>query len=124
MNSGSYRDLAVWQKAVDLVISCYHLTEGFPRSESYGLGGQLQLAAVPVAANIAEGQARQHEKEFLQHLSIAYGSLAELETHTEIARRLRYVSEEAAKEILEKTSEVGHMINGLRRSLKEKSSAG
>lgn len=116
----SYRDLEVWQKAMDLVVECYRITKGFPRSETFGLASQMQRAAVSIPANIAEGQARQHTKEFLQHLSIAYGSLAELETHTQIAERLNYIYTDQLKELTKKTSVIGRMINGLRRSLGEK----
>ncbi len=81
MSLKSYRDLKVWQKAMDLVVMCYQTTKKFARSEIYGLVSQLQRAAVSIPANIAEGRERQHSKEFIQHLSIAYGSLAEVETH-------------------------------------------
>jgi len=118
MGRSSYLDLQVWQKAMDLVIDCYQLTENFPKSENYGLSSQLQRAAVSIPANIAEGQARQHSKEFLQHLSITYGSLAELETHIQIAQRLGYIEKEQLVQLLEKTGEIGRMINGLRRSIK------
>ncbi len=84
----SYKDLEVWQKAVELVVQCYQITKGFPANEVYGLASQLQRAAVSVPANIAEGRSRRHNKEFIQYISIAYGSLAELETHIEIAKRL------------------------------------
>jgi four helix bundle protein len=87
----SYRDLEVWRKAMDFVTECYTLTRDFPKSETYGLTSQLQRAAVSVPANIAEGQGRQHTAEFIQHLSIAYGSLMEAETHIQIAQRLGYV---------------------------------
>lgn len=87
----SYQDLDVWQKAMDLVVMCYKLCKKFPKHEVYGLASQLQRAAVSVPANIAEGRQRQHVKEFIQHLSIAYGSLAELETHIQIAGRLGYI---------------------------------
>jgi len=86
MSVQSYRDLQVWQKSMDLVTECYRATQQFPKTEIYGLTSQLQRAAVSVPANIAEGQGRQHTKEFIQHLSIAYGSLAELETHLQIAQ--------------------------------------
>jgi four helix bundle protein len=81
----SYQELEVWKKAMDLVVSCYHTAERFSKSESYGLVTQLQRAAVSVPANIAEGQGRNHTKEFINHLSIAYGSLMEIETHLQIA---------------------------------------
>ena len=107
----SYQDLAVWQKAMDLVVMCYQMTTKFPKSEIYGISSQLQRAAVSVPANIAEGRQRQHSKEFLQHLSIAYSSLAELETHIQIAGRLNYIYEDQIKK----------MLNGLRRSIEKRS---
>ncbi len=116
----SYRDLEVWQKAMNLVVDCYQMTKGFPKSEVFGLASQLQRAAVSIAANIAEGRARQHTKEFLQHISIAYGSLAEMETHIHIAKRLSYISEDQMQEMLKKASEIGRMLNGLRKSLHNK----
>ena len=72
-------------------MDCYQSTEVFPKSETYGLSSQLQWAAVSVPANIAEGRSRQHAKEFVQHISIAFGSLAELETIVRIAERLDYL---------------------------------
>ncbi|MDY6953753.1 MAG: four helix bundle protein [Thermodesulfobacteriota bacterium] len=120
MGFKSYRDLEVWQKAMDLVVLCYETSRGFPKSEVYGLSSQLQRAAVSIPANIAEGRHRAHSKEFLQHLSIAYGSLAELETHVLIAERLGYVDEGHRTALLDKTGEVGRMINGLRRSIEKK----
>jgi four helix bundle protein len=113
----SYRDLEVWQKAMDLVVECYRITNKLPRSELYGLTSQLRRAAVSVPSNIAEGRERQHTKEFVQHLAIAYGSLAESETHLQIAQRLNYLDSSQVRQVLEKTSEVGRMLNGLRRSL-------
>ena len=91
MNFKGYRDLEVWQKAMDLVVDCYRITEIFPKTETFGLASQLQRAGVSVPASIAEGRARQHTKEFLRHLSFAHGSLAELETHLPIAERLDYL---------------------------------
>jgi len=77
----SYRDLQVWQKAMDFVVECYRAAEQFPKTETYGLVIQLQRSAVSVPANIAEGQGRNHTREFINHLSMAYGSLMEVETH-------------------------------------------
>jgi four helix bundle protein len=87
MSLKSYRDLEVWQKAMDLVEEVYRIAERFPSQEKYGLTGQLQRAAVSIPANIAEGYGRMHRKEYLQHLSIAKGSLAEVETHLALAVR-------------------------------------
>lgn len=98
MEFKSYRDLEVWQKAMDLVVMCYQITNKFPRKELYGLASQLQRAAVSVPANIAEGRERQYRREFLQHLSIAYGSLAEVETHVQIAERLEYIDSHKVKQ--------------------------
>ena len=116
----SYRDLEVWQKAMDLVVMCYQMTKKFPKNEIYGLTSQLQRAAVSVPANIAEGRQRQHSKEFLQHLSIAYGSLAEVETHVQIAGRLNYMNEDQTDKILNKAEEIGTMLKGLRRSIEKR----
>ena len=119
MGFKSYRDLEVWQKAMDVVVMCYQITKRFPKSETYGLTGQLQRAAVSIPANIAEGRERQHRKEFLQHPSIAYSSLAELETHVQIAQRLSYINLNQLKQVLDRTAEIGRMINGLRRSIEK-----
>ena len=120
MSINSYKDLDVWQKAMDLVVDCYKVTRLFPKEEAFGLTSQLQRAAVSVPANIAEGRSCKHTKEFLQHLSIAYGSLAELETHILISERLDYINRDWAEALIEKTSTVGRMINGLRRSLERR----
>lgn len=116
----SYRDLAVWQKAMDLAVECYRATTSFPRHETYGLTAQLHRAAVSVASNIAEGRSRQHTKEFLYHLSVAYASLAELETQVEIARRLAYFPPEEANRLLHSCAVIGRMLNGLLNSLRNK----
>jgi four helix bundle protein len=115
--SKGYQDLVVWQRAMDLVVRCYEMTSAFPRGEQFGLTSQLQRAAVSVPANIAEGAARHHTNEFLHHLSFAYGSLAEVETHLHIARRLGYLEDSDVESTLMQTQEIGRMLNGLRRSL-------
>ncbi len=85
MTVRSYRDLKVWEKAMDLVVESYRLTQLFPRGETYGLTAQIQRAAVSIPANIAEGHGRDHLGNYLRHLSVANGSLMELETHLLIA---------------------------------------
>jgi len=87
----SYRDLIVWQKAMDLVGECYRLTHSLPKHEIYGLASQIQRASISVPANIAEGHGREHMGDYLRNLSIANGSLMELETHLLIAIRLSYL---------------------------------
>jgi len=96
------------------------MATNFPKTEIYCLSSQLQRAAVSVPANIAEGRQRQHSKEFLQHLSIAHGFLAELETHIQIAGRLNYIYEDQINKILGITAEIGKMLNGLRSSIEKK----
>jgi four helix bundle protein len=86
----SFRDLEVWQLALDLAETIYRCTADFPKTELYGLTAQMRRAAVSVPSNIAEGQARTSSKEFLHFLSFALGSLAELETQIELAVRLQY----------------------------------
>jgi four helix bundle protein len=116
----SYRELQVWQKSMDLVVACYRMAEKFPKSETYGLTVQLQRAVVSVPANIAEGQGRNHTKEFINHLSIAYGSLMEVETPLQIAARLAYLAQSEVDDLLVKTNEIGRMLNGLMQSLNRK----
>jgi len=87
-----YRDLKVWQQAIDLVPQIYALVKTFPREEIYALSDQIRRAAVSVPANIAEGPARLHSKEFLHHLAIARGSFAELDTLLIVAHRLGYLT--------------------------------
>ncbi len=112
----SYRDLVVWQKAMDLVAECYRVTKLLPEEETYGLVSQIQRAAVSVPANIAEGHGRDHLGDYLHQLSIANGSVMELETHLLLAERLGYVG--AIECALLLTAEVGRMLAGLTKSLR------
>lgn len=120
MSVQHYRQLIARQKAMDLVKRIYEISQTFPKEESYGLTSQIRRAAVSVPSNIAEGQGRDSTKEFLHHLSIAYGSLMEVETQILIAESLNYLKAEETKLILEQTAETGRLINGLIRSLKTK----
>ena len=115
--SNSYRDLIAWQKAVSLVTDVYRWTENFPKHELYGLKSQMRRAAVSIAANIAEGQGRNTEGEFIQFLGTAKGSLVELETHFFIAANLDFVSEAIRDSALSRTDEVSRLVNGLRLAL-------
>ena len=117
MEVRTYRDLEAWQKGMDLVVECYRHTRRLPASETYGLRSQLERAAVSVPANMTEGRGRQHLGEFIQHLYIANGSLAELETHIQLAERLDYLGQGNAKMLLGRCAEVGRLVNGLRKSL-------
>lgn len=117
MSIESYRDLQVWQKAMNLVESCYRISAQFPDTERYGLTSQLRRAAVSVPASIAEGHGRRATGEFCRYLMFSYGSLMELETHLQIAGRLNYLAAGTLDETLNMTAEVGRMLNGLRSSL-------
>jgi four helix bundle protein len=113
----SFRDLRVWQKALDLVEKVYVVTRRFPREETYGLLSQIRRAVVSVPSNIAEGHTREHIKEYLHHLSIAQASLAELETQLEIATRLNYLLPSQLKELLPEITSLGKQLYALRNAL-------
>jgi four helix bundle protein len=119
----SHRDLHVWQRAIDLVEECYRRSAAFPKHETYGLSSRLQRAAVSIPANIAEGHGRKSTGAYLHHLSIANGSISELETHIEIARRLKYVASEDLRNLSELLDETRRMLAGLIRSLEARASA-
>jgi four helix bundle protein len=120
MSISSYQDLKVWQVSMDVVEQVYRLTQNFPKQEVYGLTSQIQRAAVSLPSNIAEGHARDSTKEFLYHLSIALGSLAELETQLILAKRLAYLEKQDLNVVLLKTNETGRMLRGLQKALKAK----
>lgn len=113
MQVKSYKDLIVWQKAMDLVEMVYTVTKGFPREELYGLTNQLRRATVSVPSNIAEGHARNSTAEYRNFLSMARGSLAEVETQLLIAERLKYIDPEKLAELLSRQMEINKMINAL-----------
>ena len=120
MTITSYRGLEAWKQAMRVARTIYELTKQWPREEIYGLTNQIRRSAVSVPANIAEGQGRTTTREFLHHLSIAYGSLCETETHALLAQSLGYLDKDAADKLLTQTAEVGKLINGLSFSLEEK----
>ena len=103
---------------MDLVVGAYRFSAAFPKEELYGLKSQLRKAAVSVPANIAEGHGREHLGDYLHHLSMANGSLMELETHCLIAERLSYVSPTDLSPVLNHAADVGRMLAGLTASLK------
>jgi four helix bundle protein len=119
-NIRSHRDLSVWQLGMDITERMYELTRAFPKDEQFGLVTQARRAAVSVPANIAEGNARSSTKEYLYHLSVAIGSLAELETYLDLAARLKYGEQKAIDSLLEMLAEERRMLRGLQRSLRAK----
>ena len=119
--AGEYRELVVWQQAMELVKQIYSATKAFPRDEIYGLTSQLRRASVSVASNIAEGQGRDSRPEFCQFLSKARGSLMEIETQLLISTELGYVNRISSDALLASATRVGRLLNGLMRSLKARS---
>lgn len=124
MEIKSYRDLHAWQRAMDFVTVVYQATAKFPRDEIYGLTSQLRRSAVSVPSNIAEGHGRQSTRDFINFLSIAYGSLNEAQTQIVIAHRLSYLTADEAQSLESLSQEVGRLINGLSRSLSQKVGSG
>lgn len=114
----THKDLAVWQKAMELAVDVYGVTDGFPRQELYGLVGQIRRAAVSVPSNIAEGAARQSRAEYLRFASIALGSAAELETQLILAGRLGYCEQAHLNALLGRLEEIRRMLAALIAQLK------
>ena len=119
MKSSDYRQLKVWQKAMDLTVVIYSLVNKFPRAENYALSDQMRRSVVSIPSNIAEGQGRNSDKEFVNFLSIARGSLWELETQIEISERLHYIDSGQKNKVYEQTEEIGKMLNALANSLEQ-----
>ena len=117
----TYKDLIVWQKAMDLVVSVYILTEKFPREELYGLISQMRRSAVSIPSNIAEGRLRGYRKEYRQFLRNAYGSGGELETQIEISKRLPKMKDLDFQKVDNLLEEVMKMLNRIISNLKPNS---
>ena len=114
----SYRDLHVWQRAVDFAVAIYRVTRSFPKHEVYGgLTDQIRRAAVSVPSNVAEGQARHSQRVFARHVDIALGSAAELSTQLLIAREIGYLSPEDHQRLSDELTEITKMLHGLYRSV-------
>ena len=113
MKSSNYKELRVWQKYMDLTTKIYNLVKLLPKEETYALSDQMRRAAISIPSNIAEGQGRNSDKEYINFLSIARGSLWELETQLEICVRLGYVEQSIIADTLDLITEVSKMINGL-----------
>ena len=111
----SYRDLDAWKIAMVVVERTYTLSALFPTDERYGLRSQMRRAAVSIPSNIAEGQARGTARNCLHFVRIALGSSAELDTQLELARRLRFVSQEAARDLQSSIDRVRQLLYGMRR---------
>jgi four helix bundle protein len=119
----SYRDLRVWQDAMNLAESCYRLTRSFPKEELFGLSSQIRRSAASVPANIAEGHGRENTGSFVHYLRMAQGSLKELETHLLLAERVGVGSRSGVDPSIEQCEAVGKMLRSLIRSLQQKEHA-
>jgi four helix bundle protein len=114
----SYKDLIVWQKSMGLVEVIYRITENLPSKEQFGLISQMRRAAVSIPSNIAEGYGRQSTGSYTQFLSIARGSLLELETQIELCIRLKYIQQIDTEKILNEIIEINKMLSSLISKLK------
>ena len=114
-----FKDLVVWQKAMEMVTEIYKLTDNFPKREVYSLTDQIRRAAVSVPSNVAEGQAHHNNREFLHFLRHSSGSLAELETQLDLAGRLGYADAALIAGALQRVQEVGRILNGLISAIRE-----
>ncbi|MDP3898818.1 MAG: four helix bundle protein [Mesorhizobium sp.] len=113
----SYRDLRVWNEAMELAAECYQVTKAFPREEMFGMTSQIRRAGASVPANIAEGYGRESSGSYVHFLKNAQGSLKEVETHVLLAVKVELISSETAMPVLDRAETVGKMLRGLIRSI-------
>jgi len=114
-----FEDLEVWQKAHELTMEIYKITNRFPREEKYRLGDQLRRSSASIATNIVEGNSRAHKAEFRQFLNMAKSSLEETKYHLLLARDLGYLNDTVYLGLQTRSDEVGRMIGGLVKFLKK-----
>ena len=120
----SFRDLLVWQKSLDLAVRCYKLVRRFPRGDQIVLGSEIRKSALSMPSNIAEGKNRHHTAVYVNHLWIANGSGAELQTQLEVAKRVDLVTVAEADAYIGDAEEIGRMLGGLVNSLERSRSDG
>lgn len=114
-----FRDLIVWQKSIDFCVFVYKITAGFPDCEKYALTSQIRRAVASIAANIAEGHGRRFKKEFVRFLCIALGSSSELESHLELAFRLKYISNTELNLATESNDAIRRMTTALIKKIQD-----
>ena len=114
----AFRDLLIWQKAMNLVTNTYQITQKFPKEELFGLTSQIRRSAISLPSNIAEGYGRDSNKEFLRFIKIVIGSLFEFQTQIEIAKNINYLNENEFKNLYEETRELEAMIISFSKRLK------
>ncbi|MBM3124083.1 MAG: four helix bundle protein [Chloroflexi bacterium] len=113
----AFRKLIVWQRAHELTLMIYKTSEKFPKHEVFGLTSQMRRAVVSVEANIAEGYALGTAPNYLRHLNISVGSLAETESHVEIAHDLQYLTDTNYEKLTDKAREIGYLLSRLKESI-------
>jgi four helix bundle protein len=113
----SFRELEVWSLSMEQTIGVYRLTKQFPRTEQFGLTAQMRRCAVSIPANIAEGHNRRSRRAYLNHVGIALGSLAELDTLVELSARLKFGEPSQTDDLQLTLARIGQMLHGLARSL-------
>jgi len=123
MEIKNYRDLIVWQRSMKLVKDVYQFTASFPKEEIYCLTQQIRRSSISVPSNIAEGAGKRSTKDYMRFLEMSSGSLAELETQMMIASELQYIDKNMLERLLNESSEIGKMINGLINALDKKATA-
>lgn len=114
----TFRDLLIWQKAMNLVTNTYQITQKFPKEELFGLTSQIRRSAISLPSNIAEGYGRDSNKEFLRFIKIVIGSLFDFQTQIEIAKNINYQNENEFKNLYEETRELEAMIISFSKRLK------
>jgi len=119
MGKAPHKSLEAWKRSMSLVEDIYKLTVNFPSEEKFGLVSQMRRAAISVPSNIAEGAADRTKSQFSNYLSIAIGSLAELDTQIELSKNLELINEIAFEEISEKINSTKALVYGLRKSLQK-----
>jgi four helix bundle protein len=118
MPIASYQDLNVWKEGMRLSLAIYRLTSQFPDHERFGLMSQMRRCGVSIPSNVAEGHARLSTREYLRHVSISLGSLAELETQLHLAKELNYARTEVIDELLAQSDRLGKQLRSLTKSLR------
>lgn len=113
----NFKELKIWQKAIDVCVDVYKATTSFPKDELFGLNTQMKRSAVSVAANISEGAGRNSNKEFIHFLRIANGSSYELQTHIVIANRVALLNDGLTEDLLSQLDEIQKMNRGLQQTL-------
>lgn len=115
---GSFKDLIVWHRSMDLAVRIYRITQKLPASEQFGLTSQLRRASVSIPSNIAEGYGRQSTGSYRQFLSISRGSLMEIETQINICDRLKYLAQSDTENIFKEITEISKMLTSLISKIK------